>query len=234
MTIRNSDRFLFAYNRIEQTMEKMSGVNGYMPFSRLIDKTKHLNAVIRKYEQDLREYADLRNAIVHHRTDIEYVIAEPHDDVVELIEYIDKELSKPVIVGDLFLRKVHSLQASDTLARGLQLIREKRFNQIPIYDKTQFIGLVTATGITYWLADKMTDAIISREMPTLLDIYYHEKQKKTYRFIPKDLSVYEAEEYFRKSVTEGRRLEALLITENGKAHEKLLGIVTPLDLMKVE
>ena len=187
MTVRNSDRFIFAFNRIEKSMEKISGLSSYMPFPRLIDKSKHLNAVIRKFEQDLRECGDLRNAIVHNRTGIEYAIAEPHEDIVELIEYIDRELSKPVTVADMFLRKVHILQATDTLASGLNLIREKKFNQIPIYQSNKFIGLVTATGITYWLADNMTDEIISREMPTLLDIYSHEKQKNTYRFIRMDL-----------------------------------------------
>ena len=234
MTTRNSDRFIFAFNRIEKSLEKISGLSGYMSFPRLIEKSKHLNAVIRKFEQDLRECGDLRNAIVHNRTDSEYAIAEPHEDIVELIEYIDRELSKPVTVGDMFLRKVHILQATDTLANGLKLIREKKFNQIPIYQSNKFIGLVTATGITYWLADNMTDEMISREMPTLLDIYSHEKQKNTYRFIRMDLSVYEAEEYFKKSVAEGKRLEALLITENGRPEEKLLGIITPLDLMKID
>lgn len=233
MTTRNSDRFIFAFNRIEKSMEKVSGLSSYISFQRLIDKSKHLNAVIRKFERDLRECGDLRNAIVHNRTDSEYAIAEPHDDIVELIEYIDRELSKPVTVGDRFLRKVHILQATDTLAYGLKLIREKKFNQIPIYQRNKFIGLVTATGITYWLADNMTDEKISREMPTLLDIYSHEKQKNTYRFIRMDLSVYEAEEYFKKSVAEGKRLEALLITESGRPEEKLLGIITPLDLMKI-
>jgi len=234
MTVRNSDRFIFAFNRIEKSMEKISGLNNYMPFSRLIDKSKHLNAVIRKFEQDLRKCGELRNAIVHNQTNIEYAIAEPHEDIVELIEYIDLELSKPVTVGDIFLRKVHTLQATDILAAGLKLIREKKFNQIPIYQSNKFIGLVTATGITYWLADNMTDEMISREMPTLLDIYSHEKQKNTYRFIRMDLSVYAAEEYFKKFVAEGKRLEALLITENGRPEEKLLGIITPLDLMKIE
>ena len=234
MTVRNSDRFIIAFNRIEKSLEKISGLSNYMPFSRLIDKTKNMNAIIRKFEVDLRECADLRNAIVHRRTDVDYAIAEPHDNIVELIEYIERELSKPVTVGDMFQRKVHTLRASDSLEKGLKLIHEQRFNQIPIYENRKFIGLITATGITYWLADKGTEEIISREMPTLLDIYYHEKQKNTYRFVERDLSVYEAEEYFKKAVVGGKRLEALLITENGRPEEKLLGIITPLDLMKID
>ncbi len=234
MVIRNSKRFIVALTHIEKSLENISGLSSYMPFSRLIDKTKGMNAIVRKFEVDLRECADLRNAIVHRRTDIDYAIAEPHDNIVELIEYIERELSKPVTVGDLFQRKVHTLRATDTLATGLRLIHDKRFNQIPIYENRKFVGLITATGITYWLANKGTDEIISREIPTLLDIHYHEKQKNTYRFIERTLSVYEAEEYFKKAVVGGKRLEALLITENGRPEEKLLGIITPLDLMRIE
>jgi predicted nucleic acid-binding Zn-ribbon protein len=132
VSVRNSDRFIFAYNRIEKAMEKMSGLTDYMPFSRLIDKTKKCSAVIRKFEDDLRVYANLRNAIVHNRTDVEYAIAEPHDDIVEMIEYIDRELAKPITVGQMFRRKVHTLKSTDTLLMGLELIRKQKFNQIPI------------------------------------------------------------------------------------------------------
>jgi len=176
-------------------MEKMSGLSEFMPFSRLIDKTKRGNAIIRKFEDDLRLYANLRNAIVHNRTDADYAIAEPHDDIVQLIEYIDRELAKPVTVGELFRTKVHTLKVTDLLSTGLDLIRKQRFNQIPIYSNGEFIGLVTATGIMYWLADECPGGVISREMPTLLDIYHHEKRKNTYRFVSQDLSVYEAEDY---------------------------------------
>ncbi|MFD1927924.1 CBS domain-containing protein [Sporosarcina siberiensis] len=234
MSIRNSERFLTAYNRIEKSMEKTIGFSGYMPFFKLIDRAKKVNAIVRKFEDDLREYAGLRNAIVHHRTEVEYAIAEPHDDIVELIEYIDRELSKPKTVGEMFQRKVHTLRASDTLDKVLKLILEKRFNQIPIYEDQKFIGLITSEGITYWLADQYAKGDISREIPTLLDMYCHENKKNTYRFINKELSVYEAEEIFKESVVKGKRLDALLITENGLVEEKLLGIITPLDLIKID
>ena len=234
MSVRNSDRFIYAYNRIEKSMEKMSGFIGYMPFSRLIDKTKKDNAVIRKFEDDLRVYANLRNAIVHNRTEVEYAIAEPHDDTVELIEYIDRELAKPITVGQMFRRKVHTLKSSDTLSTGLELIRKQRFNQIPIYQDNEFIGLVTANGITFWLADEYPEDVVSGKIPLLIDIYHHEKKKNTYRFISQDLSVYEAEEYFKKAMSQGKRIEALLITQSGDKAEKLLGIVTPADLLKID
>jgi len=41
MTTRNSDRFIFAFNRIEKSLEKINDLNSYMSFQRLIDKTKY-------------------------------------------------------------------------------------------------------------------------------------------------------------------------------------------------
>lgn len=230
----NSDRFIIAYNRIEKAMQDLTGIDNYMPYFRLIDRAKKMNVVIRKFETDLREFGELRNAIVHNRTKADYAIAEPHDEIVRQMEGIAEKLTKPITVGDMFRRKVHSLQVTDSLAAGLRLIREMKFNQIPIYDNAKFIGLVTANGITYWMADEMTEEIISREMPTLLDILNHEKQKNTFQFIKSALSIYEAEDFFKKAVTGGRRLEALLITQSGGPDEKLIGIITPLDLLRVE
>jgi predicted transcriptional regulator len=50
----------------------------------------------------------------------------------------------------MFRRKVHTLKSTDTLSMGLELIRKQKFNQIPIYRNSEFIGLVTANGIG-WL-----------------------------------------------------------------------------------
>lgn len=82
MVARNSDRFIVSYNRLDQLMKDLISTNEHMAFFRLIDFAKKKNAIIRRYEADLREYGDLRNAIIHHRTSLEFAIAEPHDEVV--------------------------------------------------------------------------------------------------------------------------------------------------------
>lgn len=76
--MRNSDRFLTAFNRIDHAMKDIVGAKDFIAFYRLIDQAKKKSPLVRKYEDDLRSYADLRNAIVHNRTSMDYVIAEPH------------------------------------------------------------------------------------------------------------------------------------------------------------
>jgi len=229
-TIRNSDRFLTAFNRIEQSLKDIVDSKEYMPFFKLIDNAKRKNAVIRRYEDDLREYADLRNAIVHHRTSTEFTIAEPHDQVVAFIEKIDETLSTPMTVGEMFKRNVQVFQVTDTLSQALQVIRDRHFTQLPVYDGDTFKGLLTSVGVTMWLASTVEKEVISREMTTLGEMLNHEVSEKNHRFIPKETSIYEAEEIFKQALAKGIRLEALLITDT----VLLVGIITPLDLIKIE
>ncbi len=228
--IRNSERFLTAFTRIEQTLKDIVDSKDYMPFFKLIDNAKRKNALIKRYEDDLREYADLRNAIVHHRTSTEFSIAEPHDEVVAFIEKIDETLSTPITVGEMFKRDVQVFQVTDTLNQALQVIRDRNFTQLPVYDGDEFKGLLTSVGVTMWLASTVEKEVISREMTTLGDMLTHEVSEKNHRFIPKETSIYEAQEIFKRAVTKGVRLEALLITDT----ELLVGIITPLDLIKIE
>ncbi|MDN7245025.1 CBS domain-containing protein [Planococcus shenhongbingii] len=234
MPSQNSARFIVAFNKIEKTLKEIIGGASYLTFFKAIDLAKKDNATVRKYEDDLREFADLRNAIVHHRTAAEYVIAEPHLEVVELIEHIELLLSQPVTVGTMFARTVHTFDATDSLAKVLRIVKVRNFMQLPIYREEEFIGLITAAGIARWLAQTVEEKIISREMITMNDILKHEKDGKNHRFIASNTSVYEAEEIFKQSVMEGGRLEALLITRTGKKEEKLTGIITPIDLIKIE
>ncbi|QFF97428.1 CBS domain-containing protein [Psychrobacillus glaciei] len=234
MTVRNSDRFITAYNRIDQLMKEIIGTQDHLAFFRVIDLAKKKNATIRRYEADLREYGDLRNAIIHHRTSTEYAIAEPHEDVVLKMEEMEVALTKPITVGNMFQTKVTTFQRTDFLSYALKVIKDKKYNQFPVYNGTEFKGLITPVGITMWLASTVDSASFSRKKTTLGEILTHENDRENHQFIEKNASVYEALEIFKAAITRGRRLEALLITEDGKPNTKLIGIVTPMSMMKIK
>ena len=234
MDKQNSERFLVAFNKIEKWMKSMIDRKDHVSFFTAIDLSKKEHAAIRKYEDDLREFGDLRNAIVHHRTATEYVIAEPHTEIVELIEHIETLLSSPVTVGTSFAREVHKFSEDHTLKEVLRMVRDKNFKHIPVYKDNEFQGLLTANGIMRWLAATVEEEFISQEITTMADILKYEKNGNTFRFIASNTPVYEAEEIFKNSVVSGRRLEALLITRNGNKDEALTGIITPIDLIQTE
>ncbi|MBQ8444061.1 MAG: hypothetical protein IJX25_01765, partial [Clostridia bacterium] len=90
----NSKRFIDAFNNIDYALKARYNLNRAMGFSDLIRKSVAINYIVRKYEDDLVDYGRLRNAIVHSSND-EFVIAEPHTQVVEHIEHIERLLTTP-------------------------------------------------------------------------------------------------------------------------------------------
>lgn len=233
--MKNSDRFLSAFNAIEDLLKKITRTNHHARFFQLIDYAKRNNAVVKKYQDDLKEFAELRNAIVHERHFPNYVIAEPHDPVVEKIEFILNEISEPKTVIPTFAKDVVVYDVHQTLADVLKAINRFSFTHFPIYDQGKFLGLLSQNGIAHWLGKNVDVNIASFSEILLGNVLAFEENGGNFQFIPKNMNVYEAKELFRHGgKNHPPKLNALLITEHGKPEEKMLGIITAWDIIKIQ
>ena len=103
----NSDLFLISFNRIEKWMRDEMGNARNMGFTELVRRlAQRKQLMIRKYEDDLLQLAQLRNAIVHDRIAVDFVIAEPNDWTVKRIQLIEQELIQPETVLPRFAKRV--------------------------------------------------------------------------------------------------------------------------------
>lgn len=229
--VKNSDIFIASFNRIDKELKALLH-HKPVGFSRAVKILRDSNPIIRKYSDDLLEYAELRNAIVHDKTDATYVIAEPHDSIVDHIVEIEKELTKPKIVYSYFARSVFTLQAEETVETVLKIIRERKFTKFPIYHGKRFLGLITQKGITTWLSHQINGDLTTCIEKPLSDVLAFEAPDN-HQFISGNSSLYEAIDMFQRQIGNGRRLEAILITENGNPEEPLVGIITNWDIMEV-
>lgn len=229
----NSSRFLYAFNRIEKHLRNIISSRDYITFSKMVVMLKRSHAIVRRYSDDLLEFAELRNAIVHERTEPNYAIAEPHERIVTLIEMIENELTQPKTVIPLFSKEVYALQSYESLSRVLYKIKQSTITRFPVYDKDRFVGLITANGITHWLAQNVEEDIISIEETRLNELLQFEGAANNYCFIGRDASIYEAADLFKDRFHTGQKLDAILITESGNQDESLLGIITLADIMNI-
>ena len=108
----NADRFLTAYNEIDKWLRKILRTDKRVPYYSLVEdasnpkKASHEHAgVVRHYADDLKEYGDLRNAIIHSYRNDE-IIATPHLKAVEEMETIRDRLLNPPRIHPLFARDV--------------------------------------------------------------------------------------------------------------------------------
>ena len=91
----NAQRFLNAFAMIEKQLKQITGVTRYSRFYQLLNQASRSSGLVRKYEMELQEYADLRNAIVHQRSDEGHIIAIPIDEVVTEIEELARKICEP-------------------------------------------------------------------------------------------------------------------------------------------
>lgn len=221
----NSKRFLDAYNSIDYALKTRYGLNRAMGFSDLIRKSVVNNYVVRKYEDDLIDYGRLRNAIVHNSNE-NYIIAEPHDEVVANIEHIEKLLTTPPRVLDTVgQRDVLTSQAGKSMREIIMLMSSSNYSNIPIYRGHELLGIANGQKIInsfgqYLIAggkaDVFLDHVQIEDMLSSLSnsIYYVVKKA--------DCTIEEALNEFNNN----HKLLAILFTKNGSSNELPVGIMT--------
>lgn len=232
--MKNSTVFLDRFHSIESILRQQIGREEHILFSQLVNQAAKKNALIRQKTERLKSFGDLRNAIQHGSGLNGEAIAEPHDKIVNEIIDIEEKLRSPKRMNHFFC-DVYSLNETDSMSKMLQLVQQFQYSQFPVFNsKGEFISLVTESGITNWLASKVKDDLISFEETEVSDLLSVDELAETYRFISRRNSIYEAKDYFLQAANEGRKLEALLITESGKSNQSLLGILTHWDLAKFD
>lgn len=234
--IERGERFLAAYNLIERAMQRRAGDPGSKEgFRRLVDHLSGSDWTVKRWRDDLIEFAELRNAIVHERVSPGYLIAVPLEDTVERIERIASLMDRPPLVYPRFRREVVALRADDPARKVLNALHETGYSQYPVYQQDQYVGLITDGGIARWLAAWLNGR--GREAGadpldlTVGEVLKSEKNPDRARFISRQATIYQAESLFAGATGDKWRLAALLITETGNPKEKLLGIITPFDIL---
>ena len=236
MDMQLSERFIMAYNRVDRQLQKRSGIEGYMGFSQLVRRIARSDALFAEFEDDLLEFAELRNAIVHELVEPARVIAEPHISTVERLEEIAETLERPPLIIPLFQRQVYAVKSQDTIVPVLHMIRKYGYTQFPVYDgQTEFVGLLTDRCLANWLTFQFENLGKGLQSVTVAEVMAYDKAAgNNVVFLPQSATIFHAYQAFEGHVaTDYPRLEAILITATGRSTERLKGIITPWDMFRL-
>lgn len=228
----NSMRFLSAFNNIDYALKTRYNLNRSMGFSEAIRKAVSYNFTIRKYEDDLISYGRLRNAIVHDNGD--YTIAEPHIDVVEKIEKIERLLNTPPRALEVVARRdVLTVHSSKSMREVIMLIASSGYSNLPVYnDDNEIMGVANGQKIIDSLGKYLLSGGKAEEFLDYVkieDMLYKIEGSNYYAFANKDITVEQALAMFHQN----SKLLAILVTQNGGSKEKPLGILTGADVIKM-
>ena len=153
MDISNATEFIDSYNKIDAQLREMYGFKPAQSFTDVVRRSAEKNTVVRRYENELADYARLRNAIVHQSTDGR-IIAVPCDDVVENIRFIERLLCSPPTVGEtLEDKRIVSIEAELSLRQAVMLMARTGYSNIPVYSGKRMIGIVNNRRVLRELGD---------------------------------------------------------------------------------
>ena len=232
-----AQRFLSAFNRIEELFTKMTQANSHTPFIAMLDAVSRRNSLVRQYYSDLSQYARLRNIMVHTMRD-GYFMAVPHENSVKKIEAIAEQLGNPPIAADIMTPKPFFVRTNDPISRVVEEFQLRGFMRCPVLDEKGITGLITAKSITRWLATAGYDetekylslhAALMQPVTVLLEYCAPDE----FAIVPRGYTLPDVLYMFQQGVARGKYLQSILVTVDGTAHSPLVGIIAPSDLPKL-
>lgn len=236
MKKRNSELFLEMYNEIDQYMRKELKKSDEASHSNLIREMSKKNRVFRNNENDLLDYAKLRNAIVHNsHKKVADPIAEPHEYIVKRYKsLLDSVMNPPKALDTIAIKsdKIFSAQLSNNLYGILKKMKDNSFTHVPIFDGEKFIGVLSENTLFSYMVDNK-DVIITTEylIKELIDYIPIDNHIGEYfEFVERQSLVLDIVEKFSDYLIDTKRLGAIFITENGLGSQKILGMITAWDI----
>ncbi|MDP4161938.1 MAG: hypothetical protein Q8898_02440 [Bacillota bacterium] len=228
-----SERFEVAFNQIHDELRNLVKFHDNDHFIELLHQARNEHASIRRYFDDLKSYARLRNALIHEKSRRDFYIAEPHLEVVEQIESIVAFLKTPPSILTIASDKVKTYESQDEIKDILVDMENYSFTQFPIYNENRFSFLLTEGGMRSYFAGRLKGNTIDLTGQKLCDIKPFENTN-TVKFVSKKMNIFELEDLFEERVQKRDKLEAVIITESGSEKEMPIGIISPWDLIKTE
>jgi CBS domain-containing protein len=226
-----TQRFLGAFADVEQILRRLCKARSDTPFMQLLKEGATRSRAVRSYRDDLGEHSELRNAIVHHYSN--EPIAKPYAKAVKRIELTRDILVAPPGVEQAASKPVETCGPEDMIGTAATKMHGKGISQLPVYRNSRFHGLLTAETIANWLAQRLASGIGLLEEQPVKTVLKCKGEHRDCMFLNRRATAFDALHLFEQSQAAGHRLDAIILTHNGRKNESPVGIVTIFDVHKL-
>jgi hypothetical protein len=225
----NSSKFLEAYNAIDDWLRRQGNTPPGVNFHEVVDRVAERHRRVKHYTNLLKKLGRLRNFVVHEYSR-DQPMAVPTSYAVERITAIRDELLSPPSLYSVCTRPVVTCHPSDPVGGVAKAMRDGSYSQFPVYEGDTFVGLLTAETVARWVASNLADGQELMEEEKVCDVLRHQEDPENHTFLGRASTVLDGLAAFDDFLRRGKRLDAILVTENGRPSETPLGIVTIYDI----
>ncbi len=231
-----AERFIHLFNQIDEFLratvqERRKDWDRHSSFGSVVREVAKFNGRVRECKDDLIEFADLRNALVHTAglNGVRY-LAEPYPEVIERFEELVASIVDPKRAIHIGTREPRRFEPDEPLSEAIAFMSESGFGQIVVQGDGDAM-LVSSRGITNWIGSHLQDGSVRLEDVPLSDVVPDEPDG-SFAIIGRDTTIDDIRARFQALVSpNGDRLIALIVTHSGKPGEKAIGIITAWDVV---
>ena len=162
------------------------------------------------------------------------VVQQMTNQVENVDEPIVEEVKHPYKVSNKATLNIYSKTLNDNVMNTMKDMNEKSYTHIPIYDETNkhLVGIFSENSLfQYILEDKIIEVDENtkfNDIKKCIDIKF---SKEIVKFVAKDNLYDDVVNEFISEFKNKNKLSCVMITQNGKETEKVIGIITAWDII---
>lgn len=226
----NTERFLQVYKQLEAVIRQQYNLKNEEPIKQYLVKSRDWQHKYRlEYCHDVRNF--LQHKIKVHK---EFAII-PSDEMIEFLEETLKIFKQRPQPSDKAIKGGNLLtgQLTDQILPLMRKMNEKNYTNIPIISDGKVVGVFSEGSIFKFLLDEEIIEVEQSAVFSDLQRYTEidNKSDQVFKFVRNDISFDELNDLFSDEFKVGKRLAMVFLTHSGKRSEKLIGILTPWDVL---
>ena len=222
-----ADVFLQRFQEIEFHLRNLVEIDDTADFRAVLAAAIERSPEARRYQHDLRQFAMLRNAIVHRPRMGNRPIADPRPDVVERIVAIRDAILEPPSLVSVLHPGVTVAAVDMPIGEAAKRMLDGAYSQLPVLVDGRVVDVLTSEALSRYLT-----AVLLRDGRADLDAPVGEvapyDADRTYELVDASATVLAALELFERHDRAGTILHAVIVVKRQPG--PLIAIATNYDL----
>ena len=224
----NNERFIEKYKELEYVITKrynLPKTTSPIPF--IENKNEYL-----RYQKELNYCREVRNFLQHENKINDEFAVIASDEMINKLDEIINSVANPVRIKDVYvsLDKVYYKGLDNYVYPSMLSMDYKKYSHIPVLENGRLIGVFSKTSIFKYLLEEEINKL--NEDLRFKDIRkYISLDEEYYLYRTMDEPVEELVEDVIKNFRSGKRIAIIFVTTDGTVNGKLLGLITPYDIL---
>lgn len=230
----NTDLYIEKYKELEKAVRNAYGLNKQDSISYYLTNQPRFS----RYKDDIQYCQEVRNWLQHNvKVNNSFAIV-PNEAMINFIDVLIKKIKTRLRCCDIAIpvESVYYESIDGNVRKAMQTMQNKTFTHVPIMRNGCVIGVFDENSIFNYLTDdeivEVDNDLSFKDIEKYIGI--NDREMEVFTFIKHSAFLEDLEKIFEKHFRKGQRVGMAFLTADGMATSKLMGIITPWDMIGKE